>query len=546
MSNASLVDSNASISTWTPGRTTALVLLLIAGGIVIWAAADRLLIDRQPIVVGILHSETGPMAVSERSMIDAEVLALEQINASGGLLGRPVRWVIADGASDWPTFAREADRLINDERAEVIFGCWTSASRKSVLPVVEAADHLLVYPMAYEGLETSPQVIYTGAAPNQQITPAVQWCHATLEARRFFLIGSDYIWPHCVNAIISDQLAGLGAEKVGEAYIPFGSTDVDQFVSQIRDAKPDVVLCSVVGDSVLAFFDALKDAGIDPEEIQDPEKTFSLDQFIAVLEFGMEQTGDPYYGLKLGKEPHIAGTIGMMCASCRNLKEAYIQGCKYFRVQGDFATIEFMDDRQYPGIRYTPAQSWILKSPETVRQEIEAMFSFLVSILKINSNHVLRPFRISFAADRPSDLTVYKEVFGIVPLFDQKENVILFRSQDLLIPMKAFNPETFELLRMHIETQVKRISGASLVSEKVRSILLSSLRYRFPDINTVASKLNMSPRTLQRQLNNEQTSFKILLQDTRFNLAKHLLNVFAYNQKNLYELQYQLNLHDLP
>ena len=101
----------------------------------------------------------------------------------------------------------EADRLINDERAEVIFGCWTSASRKSVLPVVEAADHLLVYPMAYEGLETSPQVIYTGAAPNQQITPAVQWCHTTLAARRFFLIGSDYIWPHCVNAIISDQLA---------------------------------------------------------------------------------------------------------------------------------------------------------------------------------------------------------------------------------------------------------------------------------------------------------------------------------------------------
>jgi urea transport system substrate-binding protein len=252
----------------------ALVLLLIAGGIVIWAAADRLLTDRRPIVVGILHSETGPMAVSERSMIDAEVLALEQINDAGGLLGRPVRWVIDDGESDWPTFAREADRLINDERAEVIFGCWTSASRKSVLPVVEAADHLLVYPMAYEGLETSPQVIYTGAAPNQQITPAVQWCHTTLAARRFFLIGSDYIWPHCVNAIISDQLTGLGAEKVGEEYVPFGSTDVAGYVEQIRKAKPDVVLCSVVGDSVLAFFETLKEAGIDPEEI--PVVTFAL------------------------------------------------------------------------------------------------------------------------------------------------------------------------------------------------------------------------------------------------------------------------------
>ena len=274
MANTSLHASNASVPAWTPCRTMALVLLLIAGGIVIWAAADRLLTDRRPIVVGILHSQTGPMAVSERSMIDAEVLALEQINAAGGLLGRPVRWVIADGASDWPTFAREADRLINDERAEVIFGCWTSASRKSVLPVVEAADHLLVYPMAYEGLETSPQVIYTGAAPNQQITPAVQWCHTTLAARRFFLIGSDYIWPHCVNAIISDQLTGLGAEKVGEEYVPFGSTDVAGYVEQIRKAKPDVVLCSVVGDSVLAFFETLKEAGIDPEEI--PVVTFAL------------------------------------------------------------------------------------------------------------------------------------------------------------------------------------------------------------------------------------------------------------------------------
>lgn len=259
---------------WTPGRLVALVAFIIAAGLGAWLITDRLLIDRRPIVVGILHSQTGPMAVSERSMIDAEVLALEEINASGGLLGRPVRWVIADGASDWPTFAREAERLIADDRASVLFGCWTSASRKSVLPVIEAADHLLVYPMAYEGLETSPQVVYTGAAPNQQITPAVQWCHATLEARRFFLIGSDYIWPHCVNAIISDQLAGLGAEKVGEAYVPFGSTDVARFVEQIRDTRPDVVLCSVVGDSVLAFFDALNAAGIDPEDI--PVVTFAL------------------------------------------------------------------------------------------------------------------------------------------------------------------------------------------------------------------------------------------------------------------------------
>jgi urea transport system substrate-binding protein len=239
-----------------------------------WLVADRVLIDRRPILVGLLHSQTGPMAISEKSMIDAEVLALEEINAAGGILGRPVRWVIADGASDPPTFARQAERLIRQDGVSVVFGCWTSASRKSVLPVVEAADHLLVYPMAYEGLEQSPNIVYTGAAPNQQITPAVQWCYNTLGARRFFLVGSDYIWPHCVNAIISDQLAGLAAERIGEAYIPFGSTDVDATVRAIVAAKPDVVLSTAVGDSALALARSLRAAGVRPEET--PVVTFAI------------------------------------------------------------------------------------------------------------------------------------------------------------------------------------------------------------------------------------------------------------------------------
>ena len=239
-----------------------------------WLALDRVLVDRRPILVGLLHSQTGPMAISEKSIIDAEVLALEGINAAGGILGRPVRWVIADGASDPPTFARQAERLIREDGVSVVFGCWTSASRKSVLPIVEAADHLLVYPMAYEGLEQSPNIVYTGAAPNQQITPAVQWCYNTLGARRFFLVGSDYIWPHCVNAIISDQLAGLGAERIGEAYIPFGSTDVDATVRAIVAAKPDVVLSTVVGDSALALARSLRAAGVRPEET--PVVTFAI------------------------------------------------------------------------------------------------------------------------------------------------------------------------------------------------------------------------------------------------------------------------------
>ena len=243
--------------------------LTVLGGLVLVAAAwpwiARLVVDRSPIVVGLLHSQTGPMAVSEASMVEAEILALEEINRQGGLLGRPVSWVIADGESDPRTFALRAETLIREQGVSAVVGCWTSASRKAVLPVVEGHDHLLLYPMAYEGLEQSPNVFYTGAAPNQQIIPAVQWCADTLGARRFFLVGSDYIWPHCVNAIITDQLRACDAEVAGTAYVPYGSNAVDAAVRQIVESRPDVILCTVVGDSALAFARALREAGIRPE-----------------------------------------------------------------------------------------------------------------------------------------------------------------------------------------------------------------------------------------------------------------------------------------
>ncbi len=250
------------------------VVCSFAFALIAWFGAGQFFLVPKPILVGVLHSQTGPIAVSEQAMIEAEQLAFEEINAAGGLLGRPIQWIIADGASDWPTFAREAERLISEEGVTVLFGCWTSASRKSVLPVLEKSDHLLIYPMAYEGLEACPNVIYTGAAPNQQITPAVQWCQSTLNARRFFLLGSDYIWPHCVNAIISDQLMGLGVEKVAEQYVPFGSTKLKAYVQEIVDTQPDVILCSVVGDSAIAFFRELRNAGISPDDI--PVITFAL------------------------------------------------------------------------------------------------------------------------------------------------------------------------------------------------------------------------------------------------------------------------------
>ena len=246
-------------------RWIAGVALVVAGGLAAWHF-HKSTQNQPPIRVGILHSMSGPMGISEKSMVDGELLAIEEINAKGGLLGRRVEPVIADGKSDWPTFAKQAERLITQEKVCTIFGCWTSASRKNVKPVVELYNHLLVYPMAYEGLEQSPNIIYTGAAPNQQVIPAVKWSYDTI-GKRFFLVGSDYVWPHSINAIIKDELTALGATLVGEKYIFFGSSDVQPAVNAILKAKPDVILSSVVGDSNIAFYRALQEAGITPEKI---------------------------------------------------------------------------------------------------------------------------------------------------------------------------------------------------------------------------------------------------------------------------------------
>jgi urea transport system substrate-binding protein len=235
-------------------------LLVIALGL---AGLGRLVArERHPIRLGILHSLSGPMAISEKSMVDAELMAVEEINAAGGVLGQRVETVVVDGASDWPTFAREAERLITAEHVSAIVGCWTSACRKSVKPVVERHDQLLIYPMAYEGLEVSDNIVYTGSAPNQQIVPALKWSLDNL-GKRVFLVGSDYVWPHSLNAIIRDHIAALNGEVAGEEYIFFGSQDVADAVEKIRASRPDAVISTVVGDSNFAFYRALRQAGLD-------------------------------------------------------------------------------------------------------------------------------------------------------------------------------------------------------------------------------------------------------------------------------------------
>ncbi len=237
--------------------------VLIVGVGLAWLAYPLLAEVKAPIRVGLLHSKTGSMAVNEQSMIDAEMLAVEEINASGGLLGRKVQWVFADGRSSPEIFAREAERLIESEKVSVLFGTYSSASRKAVKTVVERADHLLIYPVAYEGLEESSNIIYTGAAPNQQIIPTVKWCRDLLKAKTFYLVGNDDLWPHAVNTIIKDQLKALGATLAGEEYVDLGATDLDGLVQKAQAAKPDVILSTLVGDSNLPFYKAIRGGKVD-------------------------------------------------------------------------------------------------------------------------------------------------------------------------------------------------------------------------------------------------------------------------------------------
>ena len=220
-----------------------------------------------PIRVGVLHSLTGAMAQSESPVVDALLLAISQTNETGGLLGRRVEPIILDGKSDWPTFASQAEKLLSEHEVSTVFGCWTSASRKTVVPIFEEHNNLLIYPVQYEGIEESPNLVYTGAAPNQQILPAVKWAFETQNARKFFFIGSDYVFPRVASEIINDQIRELGGEVTGQAFVPLEATDFKSVIARIEQAKPDVILSCINGASNTAFFNQLrKDKKLDEIE----------------------------------------------------------------------------------------------------------------------------------------------------------------------------------------------------------------------------------------------------------------------------------------
>lgn len=223
--------------------------------------------------VGILHSTSGTMAISEIPVRDAELLAIKEINANGGVLGKQIQVVERDGKSDSQAFVEGARELLEVEKVAAVFGCWTSASRKAVKPVFEEYYGLLWYPLQYEGMEASPNIMYMGASPNQQVVPAIDFC-AEKFGKKMFLIGSDYVFPKTANKIIKAQLADMNGKCVGEEYVPMGHSDFREIIEKILKTKPDVIINTLNGDSNIAFFKQLNRAGITSKNI--PVMSFSI------------------------------------------------------------------------------------------------------------------------------------------------------------------------------------------------------------------------------------------------------------------------------
>jgi urea transport system substrate-binding protein len=213
------------------------------------------------IKVGILHSLTGTIAIAEAAIVDAEKLAIAEINAAGGVMGRQIEPILEDGASDWPTFAEKAGKLLQKDKVAAVFGCYTSASRKAVLPVFEQHNGLLYYPTYYEGQEESKNVIYTAQEATQSVIAAIEWL-AKNKGKTFFLVGSDYIYPRTCNKIAKPTITRVGGKTVGEEYAPLGHTEFSSIINKIKAAKPDCIYSTVVGGSNVAFYKQLKAAGL--------------------------------------------------------------------------------------------------------------------------------------------------------------------------------------------------------------------------------------------------------------------------------------------
>jgi urea transport system substrate-binding protein len=257
-----------------------LLASMVSGGVLMAALAAQPVLAADTIKVGILHSLSGTMAISETTLKDTMLMLIEEQNAKGGLLGKKLEPVVVDPASNWPLFAEKAKELIEKDKVSAVFGCWTSVSRKSVLPVFEEANSLLFYPVQYEGEESSKNVFYTGAAPNQQAVPAVDYLMNDIGVERWVLAGTDYVYPRTTNKILEAYLKskGVAAEDIMINYTPFGHSDWQSIVSDIKkfgsEGKKTAVVSTINGDANVPFYKELGNQGVSAEDI--PVVAFSV------------------------------------------------------------------------------------------------------------------------------------------------------------------------------------------------------------------------------------------------------------------------------
>jgi urea transport system substrate-binding protein len=250
-------------------KTTGLAALCLAATMLSPLAAHA----EATVKVGVLQSLSGTMAISEVPLENAELLAIDQLNAQGGVLGKKIVAIEEDGASDPATFAQKATKLIQEDHVVTVFGGWTSSSRKAMLPVFQRFHNLLWYPVQFEGNECSPNIMYSGAQPNQQALPALTWAEEK-GYKRYFLLGSDYVYPRTANLILKKHIAHDGMTLVGEEYVPLGGTDFSSIIAEIQQDKPDIIINTLNGDSNVSFFKQMAAAGLTPDKL--PVMSFSI------------------------------------------------------------------------------------------------------------------------------------------------------------------------------------------------------------------------------------------------------------------------------
>lgn len=357
--------------------------ILVVGGVSVFAGLITYYMQRaqETIPVGIIHALTGSRAELESNVVNGTLLAINQINEAGGVLGKKIRPIMYDTQSNEDLFAPGVDKLVTEDGVVAIFGCWTSSSRKNLLPAVERHKTLLFYPLQYEGLEESPYVVYVGATANQQVVPGAVWALKNL-GKKFFITGSDYVYPRASNALARYVIEALGGSVVGEEYVRLGDLNVDHIITAILKTQPEVIFNNITDAAGIEFFKKLRAAGISPERV--PCISFVFSEFELQRLDIASMIGD-----------YVAINYFQSVESVQN--DRFVQA--YKRAYGENAVTN-----DYVESAYTSVYLWSLSVQEAGSFETEAVrkalknqsFSAPGGVLSVDQNnqHVWKKIRV--------------------------------------------------------------------------------------------------------------------------------------------------------